>query len=277
MPEFHQKLTDAIRIRHFSLNTEITYLSTLKQLYAHYNISPEHLSKQQVQDFLLYLVTERKLSWKTCNTMACGLRFFYRAVMDKSDYVFYIPFARKQQTLPDILTREEVECLLSAVAIPMHKMALTAIYSAGLRISEAVNLTIHDIDSKNGVICVRQGKNKKDRYVPLSSRLLLELRDYWRAYRPTYWLFPGQNPSRPIHVRSVRYIFSAAKAKVGIKNGATVHGLRHAFATHLLEAGTDILDIKQLLGHNSIASTLRYIQISKKRLSTIQSPFDMAL
>ena len=155
MPEFYQKLINAIRIRQFSPNTEATYLKALKQLYLYYNISPEDLSKKQVQEFLLYLVTERKLSWKSCNSMACGFRFFYRAVMDKSDYDFYIPYARKQEKLPDILTREEVEGLLSAVVIPKHKMALMAIYSAGLRISEAVNLTINDIDSKNMVICVR--------------------------------------------------------------------------------------------------------------------------
>jgi site-specific recombinase XerD len=275
MLDVYQKLIQAVRLRQFSTNTEVSYLKALKQLYSYYDMSPETLSKNQVQAFLLYLVTERKLGWRSCNLIASGLRFFYRAVMNKSDYDFYIPYARKQETLPDIFTREEIERLLAVITIPKHRMILTAIYSAGLRISEAVNLTINDIDSKNKVICVRQGKNKKDRYVPLSLRLLTELREYWKLYRPQYWLFPGRDQLRHLHIRSVNAMFSSAKAKAGILNGATVHGLRHAFATHLLDAGTDIIDIKQLLGHTSIASTLRYTRISRKRLSAIQSPFDM--
>jgi len=268
-------LADAMQIRQFSTHTQRAYQRILGELERYHKKPLNVLSETEIQDFIRHLVLDKKLSWNSCNQAACALRFFYRRVLGQKQYDFYIPYVRKQEKLPHVMSGADIKQLLQAVKIPKHRMVLSLTYSAGLRISEAVKITLNDIDSKNMVVCVRQGKNKKDRYAPLSQNLLIALRQYWKTYRPEYWLFPGREPSHHIHTRTVRTMFSKAKEKAGLVNTSTVHDLRHAFATHLLEAGTDIIHIKQLLGHTSIATTLRYTHISKKTLSAITSPFDM--
>jgi site-specific recombinase XerD len=186
-----------------------------------------------------------------------------------------LPPRKSEKRLPEILSAEEVGSLLAAANNLKHRVLLQAAYSAGLRVSELVHLKITDIDSDRMMIRVDQGKGHKDRYTLLSPRLLQDLRDYWRKYRPSSWLFPGQNPDRPLDRSSASKVFDAAKEKAGIHKVGGIHSLRHAFATHLLEAGVDARTIQILMGHRSILSTMRYLQVTRKKLGTTQSPLDL--
>jgi site-specific recombinase XerD len=203
-----------------------------------------------------------------------SIRFFYQVVLKKAPDHFYLPFSKKPQHLPEILTQDEVKKLLDVTKNHKHHAMFMTVYSAGLRVSEVAHLTVSDIDSKAGVICIRQGKGNKDRYVPLSLRLLDELRLYWKRYKPNHWLFPGRDNQHPMTRAGVRYAFKRSKAKANITKKVSIHSLRHACATHLLEAGTELANIKQLLGHSSINTTLRYARLSKQKMSDIGSPLD---
>jgi len=274
MSPLRQAMIEAMQLRQFSTKTQASYLGGMIRLTQYYHRSPDKITEQEAQKFILYLARERKLSWSTCNVTACSIRFFYKWVLRKSQDDFYIPLAKPQQKLPDIMTYGEIITLLSYVKNPKYRVALMTIYGAGLRISECAHLTINDIDSKEMVICVRLGKGNKDRYVPLSVRLLDALRQYWKQYRPPHWLFPGRDQQQPICTRTLRKAFTKAKEKANIQKTVSVHSLRHAFATHLLETGADIINIKLLLGHNSLSSTLRYTRFSKENMARIRSPLD---
>jgi site-specific recombinase XerD len=274
MSQLRQAMIKAMQLRNFSENTQKSYITVIKQLVSYYKRSPVNITEQEAQNYILHLVQEKKLSWSSCNVAVSSIRFFYKAILKKTQENFYLPHAKKEQHLPDILTRDEIKALLIVTKNHKHHAIFMTAYSAGLRVSEITNLTINDIDSQSNVICVRQGKGKKDRYVPLSPRLLAELREYWKLYRPSHWLFPGRDNIQPITRHAVTDAFKKAKIKADIKKNVSVHSLRHSFATHLLEAGTEIVNIKQLLGHSSISSTLRYTRISKQLVSSIASPLD---
>jgi site-specific recombinase XerD len=203
------------------------------------------------------------------------LRFFYRVTLKKSEAQFAIPHARQPQKLPPILAREEIEALLQKTVNPKHRAILTVAYGAGLRLNEIRHLKLSDVDSARMTLRVEQGKGAKDRYSLLSPRLLAELRGYWRAYRPAHWLFPGKAPAQPISETSVQRIFDAAKERAGITKQGGIHGLRHAFATHLLESGVDIHTIQRLMGHGHISSTLRYFHLARKHLAGTPSPLEL--
>lgn len=186
-----------------------------------------------------------------------------------------LPPRKSEKRLPEILSAEEVSSLFAATNNIKHRVLLQSAYSAGLRVSELVHLKITDIDSDRMMIRVNQGKGNKDRYTLLSPRLLQGLRDYWRQYHSATWLFPGQNPARPLDRSSAARVFDAAKEKAGIHKVGGIHSLRHAFATHLLEAGVEARTIQILMGHRSILSTMRYLQVTRKKLGTTQSPLDL--
>jgi site-specific recombinase XerD len=274
MSQLRQAMIKAMQLRNFSENTQQAYVTAIKQLAIYYQRSPENINEQEVQNYILYLAKEKNLSWSTCNVIVSSIRFFYKNILKKTHDTFYLPFAKRPYYLPDILTQDEIKALLHVTKNPKHHAIFMTVYSAGLRVSEVTHLTISDIDSQSNVICIRQGKGKKDRYVPLSPRLLQELRQYWKLDRPRHWLFPGVDPTKPITRHGVQDAFKKAKIKANITKKVSIHSLRHCFATHLLERGTELVDIKQLLGHSSISTTLRYTRISKQRVSDIISPLD---
>ena len=206
--------------------------------------------------------------------MMGGLRFFYGTTLRRPDIAAEIPTPRRTDHLPTVLAREEVERLLKAVADLKLRTVLMTIYSAGLRISEVMRLTAQDIDSARMVICVRQGKGRKDRYTVLSGQLLGILRDYWRQTRPSHWLFPGRNPSRPMTKRALQLACRRAAEAAGLSKSVTVHTLRHSFATHLLEQGVDIRVIQDLLGHRHIKTTVGYARVAVDLIRQVQSPLE---
>lgn len=276
MGALRERMDKDMVLRGMSERTRESYLYAVKALAKHYWRSPDQLSEQEVQDYLLHMIQERKLAWSTCNIAANGLRFFYHVTLKRAEAAFSIPRRRQPQRLPQILSREEVQRLIELTAHPKHRMLLMVTYAAGLRVSEVVHLRVTDIDAQRGTIRVEQGKGAKDRYSLLSPRLLEELRAYWKLYRPRQWLFPmTRQPDRPMDASSAGRIFYHAKARAGITKRCGIHGLRHAFATHLLESGVDVHTIQRLLGHGCLASTARYLHVAQKDLSRTPSPLDL--
>jgi site-specific recombinase XerD len=218
---------------------------------------------------------ERKLSWSSCNVAVHGLRFFYHQTLGREKTTFHIPGPRKPSRLPEILSREEVARLLAHTGLPRHRVLLMTAYAAGLRVSEVVHLRVRDIDSDRMTIRVEQGKGAQDRYTLLSPRLLEEMRRYWRLERPHPWLFPMRAAPRPMNYRTAERIYTTAKGRAGLVKAGNIHSLRHAFATHLLEAGTELHTIQRLLGHHHISSTMRYLHLARKNVTDRSSPLDL--
>jgi integrase/recombinase XerD len=275
MGALREQMDADLTLRGMSVRTREAYLGAVAQLAKYYRRAPDQISEAEVQQYLLHLIRERKLAWSSCNVAAQGLRFFYRVTLKENEAQFAIPHARQPQRLPQILAREEIEALLSKTLNIKHRAILMVAYGSGLRLSEIRHIKLGDIDAARMSLRVEQGKGAKDRYTLLSPRLLSELRVYWRAYRPRQWLFPGRDDARPISDTSIQRIFEDAKARAGIKKQCGIHGLRHAFATHLLEAGVDIHTIQRLMGHGHINSTLRYLHLARKHLSGTPSPLEL--
>jgi site-specific recombinase XerD len=248
-------------IRGLSPLTQDAYIRAVVGLTKYYGRAPDTLSEHEVQAYLAALVKERKLAWSTLNVTVHGLRFFYEVTLGRPRARFSIPTAKIPATQPEILSRQEVARLMQAVANRKHRALLMTTYAAGLRVSEVVKLKVSDLDSERMAIRVAEGKGRKDRYTLLSKRLLEELRSYWRVYRPPLWLFPGRGGQHPLGRSTAHHIYQVAKDRAGIRKGGGIHSLRHAFATHLLEAGIDLPTIQSLLGHNSIRTTSRYLHI----------------
>lgn len=264
-----------LRLRRYAPLTQKAYLEAVVGLTKHFRISPDQLSPQQVQDYLLYLMMERKLHWNTVNTICSGLTFFYTQTLKRPDVAMAMPVRRTPRQLPEILSAAELQALFGAVDDHQHRVLLMTTYGGGLRVSEVVKLRPCDIDSQRMMIRVVAGKRAKDRYTLLSIRLLEELRAYWRAYRPLHWLFPGRRPESPFNDDKARTVFNRAKAKAGIRKAGSIHLLRHCFATHLLEAGVDLRTIQILMGHSSIDSTVLYLHMTRKKLDATQNPLDL--
>jgi site-specific recombinase XerD len=274
MSALRQRMLADLRVRNYSPRTQSIYLENVARFAAHFGQSPDQLTAEHIRTYLVHLVEEKRVSWSLFNQAACALRFFYRVTLDRGDLVPYIPFPRAGRKLPTVLSPDEVTRLLRAVPHPKHRAVLMTIYAAGLRISEAVALKVTDIDSERMVINVRQGKGGKDRTVMLSPQLLTVLRTYVRRTRPRDWLFPGRQLDRPLHLSAVQRACAQACRAAGLGKRATVHTLRHSFATHLLEAGTDLRLIQTLLGHGSIKTTAVYTHVSAQRLRATPSPLD---
>jgi integrase/recombinase XerD len=262
-------------VRGMAVRTREAYLGAVAGLAKYYGRRPDRIDEAEVQRYLLHLIEERKLAWASCNVVAQGLKFFYRVTLKRSEAQFGIPTARQPQKLPQILAREEVARLIELTAHTKHRAILMTTYGAGLRLNELCHLKVSDIDSARMTIRVEQGKGAKDRYTLLSPRLLAELRRYWAGYRPKLWLFASKDGEHPISDTTVQKIFYRAKARAGISKDCGIHGLRHAFATHLLEAGVDIHTIQRLMGHGHISSTLRYFHLARKHLANTPSPLEL--
>lgn len=263
-----------MQLRRFSGSTQATYLREVAGLAKYFHQSPDRIDRHLLQDYILFLLTERKLAWSSVNVVTAALRFFYTVTLDRRDLALAIPPRKTPRYLPEVLSGVELQRLFT-IENPKHRALLMTTYAAGLRVSEVVRLRVTDIDSHRMMVRVEEGKGEKDRYTILSQRLLQELRTYWKIYRPYPWLFPGQKPSSPIGPRTAQRVFTEAKTRAAIRKSGGIHLLRHSFATHLLEAGVDIRTIQLLMGHSSIVSTVRYLQLTRKTLDSAQSPLDL--
>jgi integrase/recombinase XerD len=269
-PLFEEKL----KILRYSESTVKNYCSALKE-FIHYNAERplETLEQADIEKFLLYLTEERKVSASYHNISISAIKFFYEKVLEKEKATYKISRPRRERLLPEVLSEEEVQWLMNAVSNLKHKCILMTIYSGGLRLGEVVRLSVADIDSKRMLVFVRGGKGRKDRYTILSKQLLKWLKAYYRLEKPKKWLFEGVLGGQ-YSMKSVQQIMSEAVTKAGIKKHATVHTLRHSFATHMLENGTDLRYIQNLLGHSSTKTTEIYTHITTKGLGQLVSPFD---
>jgi site-specific recombinase XerD len=275
MTPLRQRMLQDMEIRNFSRNTQLSYLQQVSSFAKYFQRSPEVLGPDEVRAYQVYVTTERKLAPGSLSIIASALRFLYKVTLKRDWVDAEIPLPKAPFRLPVILSPEEVSHLLESVASLKHRTILTTAYAAGLRVSEATRLKVTDIDSQRAMLRVEQGKGQKDRYVMLSPKLLEILRAYWKATRPTTWLFPGDSPARPISKGAVEAACQKAHRVSGIKKPVTPHSLRHAFATHLLEDGTDVRRIQLLMGHRSLATTARYLKLATITVCATRSPFDL--
>jgi integrase/recombinase XerD len=275
MTPLRQRMLEDMEIRNLSHNTQLSYLQQVSSFAKHFHRSPELLGPEEIRAYQVHLTTERKLASGTLCLIASALRFLYKVTLKREWVDTEIPLPKKPFKLPVILSREEVAHFLESIASFKHRTILMTAYAAGLRISEVTQLKLTDIDSQRMMIRVEQGKNAKDRYVMLSPQLLEILRVYWKATRPKQWLFSGDIPGRPISKSAVEQACQKAKRVSGIKKPITPHSLRHGFATHLLESGTDVRKIQLLMGHRSLASTARYLKVATTTVCATTSPFDL--
>jgi integrase/recombinase XerD len=276
MTSLRQRMSEDMQVRNLALNTQMSYVQQVSLFARYFNKSPETLGPEEIRAYQVYLTNEKKLAPSSILTAVAALRFLYKVSL-KKDWTFedVIPAPKKPQTLPVVLSPEEVLQFLDCVGSTKHRAILTTCYAAGLRISEAVRLTVPDIDSARMVIRVNQGKGQKDRYVMLSPKLLEILRDWWRMEKPKQWLFPGDTPGQHISSDAVEQACQKARRRCSIPKATTPHSLRHAFAVHLLESGTDVRTIQLLLGHRSLATTARYLRIATTKVCSTTSPIDL--
>jgi integrase/recombinase XerD len=276
MTPLRQRMLEDMQVRNLSPDTQESYVQQVSQYARHFGKSPEQLGPEEIRTYQIYLTTEKKLAPKSIAIAVCALRFLYHVTL-KKDWPLgdLIPVPKVPQTLPVVLSPEEVLHFLTCVASPKHRTILTTCYAAGLRISEAVALTSPAIDSRRMVIRVEHGKGQKDRYVMLSPKLLEILRDWWRRERPTSWLFPGDRPEQHITRSAVEEACQKAQRRSQLSKPVTPHSMRHAFAVHLLESGTDVRTIQLLLGHRSLATTARYLRIATSKVCSTTSPLDL--
>ena len=275
MSELRARMIRDMTVRGFARRTHTAYIAAVVRLAKHYRRAPDQLTNDEVQAYLAHLILERKLSWSTCSQAANAFRFLYHVTLGHPRTDFHVPLPKQPQKLPEILSREEVWRLLAASPHPRHRLVLTTIYAAGLRVSEAIALRVSDIDTDRMTIRIEQGKGGKDRYVPLAARLLHDLRAYWKSAPPGRWLFANRQGTRPIDITVAQKIYTMAKLRAGIQKQGGIHTLRHAFATHLLEAGVDLHTVQRLLGHRQISTTMRYFHLSQGRLVGTRSPLDL--
>jgi site-specific recombinase XerD len=268
-------MIEDMQIRNLTLNTQRKYILEIARFASEFRKSPDLLGPAEIRTYLLRLTQERHLTASSINVAVSALRFFYTVTLKRSWILKDdIPTGRKAKKLPVVLSKDEVARFLAAVNNRKHRMVLTVCYATGLRVSEAVRLKPAAIDSKRMVIRVDQGKGRKDRYVMLPPTLLDMLRDYWNRTHPGEWLFPGRQPGQPITSFSIQRTCRDVRQKCGIGKPVGPHSLRHAFAVHLLEAGTNLRTIQLLLGHRSLGTTARYLMIATSTVCATASPLE---
>jgi len=276
MTPLRQRMTEDMQVRNLSPDTQTSYTQQVSLFARYFRRSPEQLGPEEIRAYQVYLTNEKKLAPGSILIAVAALRFLYKVSLQK-DWVFgdVIPAPKKPQTLPIVLSPEEVLHFLGCITNTKHHAILATCYAAGLRISEAVRLSIPDIDSQRMVLRVEQGKGQKDRYVMLSPKLLEILRAWWRVEKPKQWLFPGDIAGQHISKDAVEQACQKARRRCSIPKPITPHSLRHAFAVHLLESGTDVRTIQLLLGHRSLATTARYLRIATSKVCATSSPLDL--
>ena len=272
MTPLRQRMIEDMQLRGFAPQTQRSYLSAIRQLAGHYGKSPAEISEEELRQYFLYLTNEKKVSRSTCTVTLCAIKFLYRHTLQRDWPTLQLVRPRRARKLPVILSREEVALLLGCLRLPHYKVCLSTIYACGLRIQEGVQLQVTDIDSARMLLHVRQGKGDKARYVPLPQRTLEQLRSYWSSHRHPRWIFPAPNsqrvalPTATTHLSGgvLRKAFMAALKQSGLTKPATVHTLRHSYATHLLEAGVNLRVIQAYLGHRSPSSTALYTHLTDR-------------
>jgi integrase/recombinase XerD len=273
MSPLRRRMIEDMTVRNLSRSTQQSYIYAVAKFSRHFDCPPDRLGIEDVRAYQLHLI-ERKFSWSHINQVACALRFFYGITLGQKETFERIVSGREPEKLPPVLNREEITRFLNAVAGLRNRVALTTAYAAGLRIGEVVRLKVGSIDSERMLIHIENAKGSKDRYAMLSPRLLEVLRTYWKRARPISWLFPGQDPGDHVSVGALQSACRAARRRARIGKHVTAHALRHSFATHLLESGTDIRIIQVLLGHSHLETTARYVQFATGLIAGTPSPFD---
>ena len=278
MTPLRLRMTEDMQVRNLSPRTQSTYLMQVSLFARPFGQSPALLGREQIRNYQLFLTNRKKMSSSSITVAVAALRFLYQVTPKRGwDIEQSIPSPKRPRKLPVVASPEEVLRFLDCAPGLKHRAILTACYAAGLRVSEAVSLRPTDIDSRRRVIRIHQGKGRKDRYVMLSPRLLAVLRDYWRTIRPAtrQWLFPGLSPIHPLSPQAVVRACHKAQRLSHLSKPLTPHSLRHCFAVHLLEAGTDIRTIQLLLGHRSLSTTARTLHLASSKVSTTTSPLDL--
>jgi site-specific recombinase XerD len=266
-------MIEDMTIRNLSRSTQQSYIYAVARFSRHFKQSPDRLGMEDVRAYQLHLV-EQKYSWTHINQVACALRFFYGITLGQKEAFERIVSGKEPEKLPPVLSRDEITRFLAAVAGLRNRVALATAYAAGLRIGEVVRLKIGSIDSARMLLHIEDGKGGRGRYAMLSPRLLVILRAYWKKARPSSWLFPGQEPGSHVSIGALQSACRAARRRARLDKRVTAHSLRHSFATHLLESGTDIRIIQVLLGHTHLETTARYAQVATGLIAGTASPFD---
>jgi site-specific recombinase XerD len=270
-------MLDEMRLRNLSAETQRNYIHHIADFALRYHISPDRLGLDEVRNHRLYLLDEKLMAPQSVNGFVAAAKFLYTQVLDMPWSNEHLPYANVPVKLPVVLSAEEIDKFFGAIGLAMHRTVLMLCYGSGLRIAEAVAVQVEDIDSKRMLVRVRQGKGGYDRYSILSPRMLRILREYWKLQRPAPWLFPSHKTKDHIHPGTIQEICRDACRIAGITKRVTPHVLRHSFATHLLENGTDTRVIQVLLGHKRIDTTARYTSVTPRSLARIESPFDSSL
>jgi site-specific recombinase XerD len=274
MTPLRQRMLQDMQMRNLSPHTQQAYIRAVAKLAAFYNLSPDRLDLEQVRNFLVHLVGQQ-VSFSLFNQTRCALILFYRVTLGRDWNFDRIGCQKQEKRLPVVLSQAEIAQFFAAISRLKYRALFMAVYAAGLRVSEVVALRAEDIDSKRMVLCVRQGKGKKDRIVMLSLKLLDVLREYYTAFRPTATLFFGKDKERPLDRGTVLWACRRIARRAGLTKRVTVHTLRHSFATHLLEGGVDLRTIQALLGHRSLRTTALYTFVSTQRVAATPSPLDL--
>jgi integrase/recombinase XerD len=275
MSSLRQRMKDDMRIRNLALTTQKQYLLSVASFAKHFGKSPGKLGPEDIRTYQIYLLEKRRLEPSSLNVAVSALRFLYGVTLKRDWDIKLVPYARRPKKLPVVLSREEVSRLLQAVRDLKYRTVLMTTYAVGLRVAEVTRLKLTDIDSQRMCVRVEQGKGHKDRYVILSEKLLIHLRSYWRDYRSADWLFMDRTKTTHLPISTVQNVCKRARQDAGIKKEVTPHTLRHCFATHLLEAGTDLRTIQLLMGHRSLSTTAIYLHVAVQNLKDVRSPFDI--
>lgn len=259
MTPLRHKMIESMRQRGFSVRTQQSYTYAVADLARYHARSPQHLEPADVASYFRHLALERELAPASCRLHLNAIRYFYLKVLERTCFDVEVVIPKRAQRIPQLLTRAEVAQILSACANAKHCMALTMSYGCGLRVSEVVALRVGNIDGERAQAHVVQGKGAKDRMAILSTGLLMQLRAYWRVYRPAPWLFPGRDPTVALSIAALQKAYTRAKVRAGVEKVGGIHALRHAYATHQLEAGLPVHVLQRLLGHGSVTTTMRYV------------------
>jgi site-specific recombinase XerD len=270
-------MTEELVRRNYSPGTHRCYIREVEEFAKYFNRPPDKLGLEHIRTFQAHLFTDRKLTPNSVNQYLAALRFFFVKTLHRPWNTSETPYPKRGFRLPKVVSRDEVALLIDSAMFPFHRVVLMTLYATGVRRAELAHLRVGDIDSKRMVVRVRGGKGLKDREVMLSVVLLEALREHWHRYKPKEWLFPGgrwHNSKHPITTNAVYFACHTAAKRAGLERKVHPHTLRHAFATHLLDAGTDLRTIQVLLGHSDLRQTARYLHLSTRHLNTTVSPLD---
>ena len=265
MTPLRQRLIQDLQLRNYSPETIRSYVHWLARFARYFRRSPALLTLEHARQYQLHLL-QKKVSWSAYNQSVCALRFLYGTTLGRQEEIPRLPFGRKPKRIPVVLNRDEVLKLLQCIPSRKQRMLLTTMYATGMRVGEAVQLRVADIDSRRMTILVSRGKGNKQRLVPLSQKLLTELRLFWKTHRNPVWLFPSRRPDRPLTAAAAGRTLQRAKLRAGLKRRFSTHVLRHTFATELLEAGVDLFSIQKILGHRSLSTTATYTHVRRSHL-----------